>query len=371
MTDGDPFWQHPQSVLRLSIIVPYHRNRSHLQRCLEGLRRAVSALGRGQLDALIVVADGATEDVRDLVCRDAREYIVAIPGPRGPATARNRAAELAAGDVLVFVDSDVVVHEDALQRLAARFESDRDLGAVFGAYDDKAADAGFISQGRNLAHSYVHQRSHGEARTFWAGLGAVRASLFAAVGGFDERFTRPSVEDIDLGYRLHAAGVRILLDPQVQATHLKRWTFMAGLVTDIRDRGIPWTQLLPRYGGLHGDLNLTITGRLCVVAAWGLAVSIASAMWWRAALVPAAASILILWGLEWGFYAFLARRRGWWGAAGYFPVQVVHHLGNGLAFAIGTLLHLTARRGLTLPATLPPSPWSAEARALRTETHPI
>ena len=81
-----------------------------------------------------------------------------------------------------------------------------------------------MSQFKNLSHAYVHEVGNPAASTFWAGLGAVRAAAFQRVGGFDERFVRPSVEDIDLGYRLAAAGYPLRLDPAFRGTHLKRWT---------------------------------------------------------------------------------------------------------------------------------------------------
>ena len=86
------------------------------------------------------------------------------------------------------------------------------IGAVFGAYDESPAAPGLVSQAKNLAHAFVHHGSPGNAVTFWAGLGAVRTQVFLAVNGFDERFGRPSIEDIDLGYRLTAAGFGIVPD---------------------------------------------------------------------------------------------------------------------------------------------------------------
>ena len=96
----------------------------------------------------------------------------------GPSTcagdARNTGAALATGDVLVFIDADVVVHRDAMTRIRAAMAADPGLDAVYGSYDDRPADAGVVSRFRNLLHHEVHQLAAGPSPSFWAGLGAVR-----------------------------------------------------------------------------------------------------------------------------------------------------------------------------------------------------
>ncbi|NJR31347.1 glycosyltransferase [bacterium] len=133
-------------------------------------------------------------------------------------------ADVATGDILVFIDADVVASVGDLARVAEILEQQPDIAAVFGAYDDAPGHPGFMSQYKNLAHSFIHRTSSTVAQTFWAGFGAVRRDAFLSVGGFDERFERPSVEDIDLGYRLNAAGFRLMLDSTLRCCHLKRWT---------------------------------------------------------------------------------------------------------------------------------------------------
>ena len=73
------------------------------------------------------------------------------------------------------------------------------------------------------------QNSNADANTFWAGCGAIRRSVFKDVGGFDEKkYKKPSIEDIDLGYRLSQKGYKIFLDKDIQVKHLKSWNFMIG-----------------------------------------------------------------------------------------------------------------------------------------------
>jgi glycosyltransferase involved in cell wall biosynthesis len=352
--------------MELSIVVPFHRNLEHLDKCLSALRAAALGLAQGiSVRETIVVADGASEDSTAIALANGA-MVLAVDGPSGPAVARNRGAAVASGDVLVFVDSDVVVSRGALGKLARTLVSDPNVAAVFGAYDEHPADGGFMSQGKNLAHSFTHQRSPGEARTFWAGLGAVRAHVFAQVGGFDERLTRPSVEDIDLGYRIRAAGGRIQLDSTIQGQHLKRWTFGTALVSDIRDRGIPWTQLLHRYGGLHDYLNVTISYRVCVVVAYGLTAALLLSLRWPVLLKAIPFGVVALWLLDRPYYQFFASRRGVGYAVAWFPVHVLHHLCNGVSFFIGTVLYASKWwTGVSLPGALPVTPWSVREHVIQ------
>lgn len=342
----------------LSVIVPFHRNLAHLRRCLAALNIAREAVRPSAVPEIIVVADGASEDPRTLVS-EAGAALVTIDGPSGPAVARNRGAAAASGDVLIFVDSDVTVGEQALARFAELCAAQPQVSAAFGAYDEQPDDPGFVSQGKNLAHSFIHRRAPGEAYTFWGGLGAVRADVFKRVGGFDERFRRPSVEDIDLGYRIRAAGHRIVLDPSIQGRHLKRWTLRSALVSDVRDRGIPWTQLLRRYGGLHNHLNLTIRYRACVITAYALVICLTLAVRWPILLAAGAGAATALWWLDRPYYQFLTSRRGIMFTLAWFPLHIVHHLSNGVSFVAGTMLYASRRWvGLALPGALPLTPWS-------------
>ena len=338
---------------RFSFIVPFHRDLLSLARCLEGL----TPLPAGS--ELIVVADGAVEDCRPLASRhDAR--ILVVPGPSGPAVARNAAAAVAGGDVLVFIDSDVVVSRSGLSRLVRVFLEQPQTAAVFGSYDECPADPGFVSQYKNLSHCFIHHTAATSARTFWAGFGAVRRDAFRRVGGFDERFARPSVEDIDFGYRLTEAGYGILLEPALAATHLKRWTVASVIASDVRDRGIPWTQLIWRYRALSNDLNLRTEYRLSVVLAYLAVALLALGSYDRRLL---AALPLVMAGmalLNHRYYRFLYSKRGAWFAARAFVLRLLQDLGNGLSFAVGTALYFSAHHlGRRLPGALSSESWTA------------
>ena len=251
--------------MRLSVVVPVHNGGDDLRRCLQGL-----AASTRPADEVIVVDDGSTDGSAAEAAALGARVVTTAAGPRGPAFARNRGAEAASGDVLIFIDTDVVVHADTLARMEAVFSGEPDVAALFGSYDDDPPARSAASLYKNLLHHYVHQHGQREAGTFWAGCGAIRRAVFSAAGGFDQSYTRPSIEDIELGVRLRQAGLRIRLCPEIQATHLKRWTLASLWRTDIFARAIPWTRLILQQGRLSSDLNLAWRSRLSALAAWAL-----------------------------------------------------------------------------------------------------
>jgi hypothetical protein len=282
--------------VRLTAIVPATDAPPELDRCVAAIRAAEDPPEE------VVVVDSAA-------------------GP-GPAAARNAGAALAEGDVLVFVDADVLPHSDAFRRIRAAFAADPGLAAVFGSYDDSPESPSAVSGFRNLLHYFVHQRSAGPATTFWAGLGAMRREVFARVGGFDaERYTEPSIEDIELGMRLAASGARMRLDPALQGTHLKRWTLANMIRTDFRGRGVPWVALLAQDDTVPTVLNLGWRHRLSAVASVVLAGSVAAR---RPRQAGAGLAALVL--LNAPFYVLLLKRRGVSQAVAGVGLHALHHL---------------------------------------------
>jgi glycosyltransferase involved in cell wall biosynthesis len=259
------------------------------------------------------------------------EEVIVVDRPRkiGPAAARNRGAAGATQDVLVFIDADVEVHEDTFTRIRRAFDDEPTLAAVFGSYDDAPGSVGVVSDFRNLLHHHVHQLGGGPATTFWAGLGALRRSVFSQFDGFDERFQRPSVEDIELGMRLAAAGARVRLDPAIQGKHLKRWTFRSMVKTDLLDRGVPWLLLVVRRRSSSSALNLGWSNRVATAASIVFLVALV-----RRNAPTIAAIVVLLLILDRRFYALLARRGGPRLVMAGFPLHITHRVTAAAALPI-------------------------------------
>jgi glycosyltransferase involved in cell wall biosynthesis len=279
----------------VSVIIPVYNAATHLEACLAHLAASSSA----PLEC-IVVDDGSTDGSAD-VARRHNAKVLSTGGRAGPARARNIGARAAAGEILLFLDSDVCVHHDTLARLRKDFEDDPALDALIGSYDTSPGSKDFLSQYKNLMHSFVHQHGRRDACTFWGGCGAIRREVFLEHAGFDESYARPAIEDIELGYRLRMAGRKMLLDKQLQVKHLKQWTFWGLVRSDVLDRGIPWTELILRDRYMPNDLNLELSQRVSVALAFVLlGISVAAAIYWRGYfLTPLLALLIFLLAQYW------------------------------------------------------------------------
>ena len=224
---------------RLSVVVPVRGDGAHLAGQLE-------ALCAQQVDQPweIVVADNglrgerpAGVDVRGVDVRGVDVRWVDATARRGAAAARNLGAAQATGEWLMFCDADDLVLPGWLTALAAALGA-ADLAAGpfdFGRLDGGAARVAYASLEQQFGY-------------LPAGLGAnlaVRAELFARLGGFDEAL--PAGEDIDLCWRAQQQGAR--------------FTYAAGAVVAKRER--PNSRALARqayrYG--RGDVALFVRHR--------------------------------------------------------------------------------------------------------------
>lgn len=323
--------------LDIAIVVPAYNAAGYLRRTLD----AVMAVAGG--GDVIVVDAGSTDETAE-VARGFGARVISLPQREGPARARNAGVAQTAADVVLFLDSDCRPHPDVVERVRAAFAADPGLVSLTGSYDAEPPEPGFFSQYMNLRHHYTHQRANTEDATFWAGCGAVRREPFLAVGGFDaERFPRPLIEDIELRLRLRKLG-RTRLDPDLNVTHLKRWTLRSVIETDIRCRAIPWARLILETGEMPDDLNLgraqRVAGALApfaLLAPFAAVLGIATGAVWLLAL-----SLCVLAGafaLHAEMFRALARLRGTAFALGAIAFQQVHLTYSAATLALCTLAH--------------------------------
>jgi glycosyltransferase involved in cell wall biosynthesis len=327
-------------IPQLSVIVPVYNGGAQLTRCIEAL------LASDFSDCEIIIVDDNSSDGSAAAWRTRGIEVIRLASRRGPAAARNCGASKACGQVLLFVDADVAVRRDTLSSVAAFFREHGNVAALFGSYDTEPAAENFVSQYKNLLHHFIHQRSSAEAETFWAGCGAIRREAFEAVGGFDEgKYSRPSIEDIELGYRLRRKKFEIILDRDLQVKHLKRWTLPSLLRADIFNRALPWSQLIMEDGGMINELNLRISDRIST-ALGGLAVVLFILSYFNAVLlVGMLAMLTAVFLLNLRFFRFFKTRRGVWFSVKAFAMLLIYYLYSGIVFALVYCSHILKDAG--------------------------
>lgn len=302
---------------------------------MKGLIRSL-----GENDQVIYVDDGSRDDSADIVSKfdDSRVIVVRSPVNVGRGPIRNRGVEAAHGEVIMFVDADVVVHPETISQVRQEFEDPR-MQVLFGSYDEHPGVKGIVGKYRNLLHHFTHQTSGETASHFWTGLGAIRKSVFVEIGGYNEDRWSRNMEEVEFGHRLTEAGHTVWVRPDIQGRHLKPFTVKSMVRTDIYSRAIPWTRLMlsdhridnfvlsPTHGvSAIGVLLLVVSPLLLFFDPW-----IAGAV----ALGGAAIFLFVNWRL-WKF--FITRRSRRFTISAVF-LHVLHTLSAISGFVIGVWLH--------------------------------
>lgn len=330
----------PFAATAITAVVPAYNAANVLALSLPPL---LAMIDRGELGELLVIDDGS-DDGSATLARHLGARVIANTGRGGPGAARNLGAAHAGGDIVWFVDADVVVNADASRILADGF-STPDIVAVFGSYDDRPGAANFLSQYKNLIHHYYHQKGKRDASTFWSGCGAVRKQSFQALGGFDTvRYPYPSIEDIELGYRLRAAGGRILMLSSLQAKHLKEWRFFNLIHTEVLRRALPWSRLIFKQKQMPNDLNVGSGERWRAAAAGALLLTCMGA---PTPLLPVWAPIpalVAVGAVNSPLARFFTRQKGVLFAIRGVAFHQLYYLYSGSVFVYAYIESLAARR---------------------------
>ena len=193
----------------ISVVVPTRDRPELLRRCLDRLAPGVQTLD-GERYEVIVTDDGNSDSTR-LELASTHAWVRVINGPRhGPAANRNAGARAAHGIWIAFTDDDT---EPSTQWLSA-FMKARTEGVLV--YEGRTTcDGGFGSP-------LYHAPENLTGGKLWSCNIFINSDAFAKVGGFDDAFRYPHMEDQDLRLRLQAVGERILFVREAVVNHPPR-----------------------------------------------------------------------------------------------------------------------------------------------------
>jgi len=213
-----------------SVIVPVRNGSKTLSLCLQSLRNA------GGADTEIIVVDDDSDDESPEIAAEYADTVIRLTCCAGASSARNSGAEQSCGDIIVFVDSDVVVPDHAFNALKDSFQSSAAPDAVQGIYARNCPYTNPASQYKNLYYHFiwthlVKSEWLNSAASFFL---AVKREVFEEIGGFDTQIIVPTVEDAEWGHRAVRAGKRILQNREIQVIHYREYSVRGLLFYDYR-----------------------------------------------------------------------------------------------------------------------------------------
>ncbi|MBI5642817.1 MAG: glycosyltransferase [Deltaproteobacteria bacterium] len=199
---------------RVSVIIPAYNCEKTVSRCLESLLQQDYPK---DLYEIIAVDDGSKDGSADVIKRYRVHYLWQVN--KGPATARNKGVEKAAGDIVLFTDSDCVPDRGWIREMVRPFE-DKGVAAVKGAY--RTEQKGVVARFSQLEFEERFEMLKKAASidmvdTYSAGF---RKEIFTKMGGFDTSFPVANNEDTELSYRMSGLGYRMVFNPQAIVSHL-------------------------------------------------------------------------------------------------------------------------------------------------------
>jgi len=200
--------------MKYSLIIPAYNAEATIAACIESaLRQSISK----EDYEVIVVDDGSLDKTPKI----AKNYAVKLimQKNQGPAVARNRAAQEARGDILVFVDADCELDLSFIKNIIAPIEQNRDIVGVQGSYKTRQKE--FIAR---FAQIEIETRYKSMIKNEYIDFigtyaAAYRRDIFLKYGGFDTKFPLAAGEDTDFSYKLHQKGNKMVFKPEAFIYH--------------------------------------------------------------------------------------------------------------------------------------------------------
>lgn len=240
------------SDIKITIVIPVYNAGKTLQECLSAIYRSSYSAHE-----VIVVDDYSTDESVQIAskfpCR-----ILKLEANSGAGIARNKGAESATGNVICFLDSDVVLPEDALSYIIESFGQKADTSGVIGLLSNKIRYKDLCSRYKNSYMHYTYMKLPVDVAVFYTSIASIKKDVFMACNGFDENYKSASIEDLEFGQRVVSRGYKLRLNKNIQVEHIRHYSLKELLKTGIiRTEGIIKIRLRER--SKKGRVNNTKT----------------------------------------------------------------------------------------------------------------
>jgi glycosyltransferase involved in cell wall biosynthesis len=197
----------------ISIVIPTYNASGFMLGLLDSIfNQAVNDM------EVIIVDDCSTDNTVEIV----KKYpvrIIQMETNAGPAVARNRGVKEAAGDIIFFLDSDVLVLDGTIKEVEDYFNNNPDAQCIIGICATTPLNSGFVPAYMAM-FEYIHLigQQYNKVSVFAPRCGAIKKDFFLEIGGYDEQYKGADVEDFELARRINKKDC-IILNPKLLVRH--------------------------------------------------------------------------------------------------------------------------------------------------------
>lgn len=202
----------------ITVIIPFFNSNQTLKKCLDAVFS-----NKFEKFEVITISDNSEDNSIDI----AKNYnckIIELKQNKGPAFARNTGANSASGDILLFVDSDVIVKEDILMHVNNAFNN-KTVNVVQGVYSHEPNYKNIITQYQQSFYCYyTWHKQYRYTDTLSSMCIAVRKNTFLKLKGFNTNIKKATTEDEEFGHKLIDDGNKILISRDLNVEHSVNYT---------------------------------------------------------------------------------------------------------------------------------------------------
>jgi glycosyltransferase involved in cell wall biosynthesis len=225
----------------VSIIIPVKNGGATLDACLRSIRRSYYKHHE------VIVVDDSSDDTTVAIAKEYDCTVLQLTDGHGANSARNFGASHAKGDILMFLDADIVVARETLLGVVETLEENFN-DAVVGMYTAKHRHVSFVSQYKNLWVRYSYIKSNPAIDWLFGAISGIKRQAFEKLGGFNvDLRAKDGHDDIELGKRFARANLNIVLNMDIEVEHLKEYTFVSFVKNEFR-RSLAFAELATRFG---------------------------------------------------------------------------------------------------------------------------
>lgn len=289
--------------MKFSIIVPVYNSHDTLRDCLD----SISSSEIKDFEVIVVNAkstDASAEIAKRYTCK-----LITLDEKKKASGSRNIGSDNARGEIFVFVDADVAIKKNTLSLIDKNFKEDKDIAAITGVLSKETPHKNFFTQYKNLYMHYIFKRCPRYVDFLYGSLIAIRRDYFLR---FDESFK--ITDDTELGQRYKKLNKKILLNPELEVVHFKKYDFK-GIIKNGFFVPFWWAKSFMLHNGYKDIFRKKRFSHARVDQMTSIVISyllILSLFFWDKAGAITVSSILLItfFLLNYKFFAFLHKERG-------------------------------------------------------------